>query len=414
MDYRRLVVVVAAQTGVFAAGAAAWLAAGHALYATSLLCALAAGLLAYVSAKQSLLPMAYGIARRQGDAGAIYTAELSRRRLQVLLDQTPSPLLLLPDNGQVIAVNRAARKLFNVAYALPLATKRMLFDEGGDFGRTGGQITWQGATYALEHTTIEGRDEVSELVVMTDISADVRAAEATVLRDLLRVLNHELMNALTPVTSMSRTALDVLKEGRPQGPARAIRALERIVARTDGLAQFLNAYRALTRLPPPDLALVALSTWLDIVRESFEAQWQDKGVALDIRAPADLRAMMDPDQMWLCVGNLLNNAAQAALAKPDPRVRLELTAVHGRPTFRVQDSGPGIAPEREAQIFLPFYTTKANGSGVGLSLARQIVQSHGGQLRLVHERASDDLEGACFVFDIGAPANGAVNPTTAS
>ncbi|WP_443748355.1 sensor histidine kinase [Asticcacaulis solisilvae] len=414
MDYRRLFVVITAQAGVFAMGAVAWVSLGHALYATSLLCGLAAGLLAYASATQIFRQPGHGVPRRQTDAGAIYTAELSRRRLQVLLDQTPSPLLLLPDDGQVIAVNRAARKLFNVAYALPVATKRRLLGDGGDFGRTGGQVTWQGATYALEHTTIEGRDEASQLVVMTDISAEVRAAEATVLRDLLRVLNHELMNALTPVTSMSRTALEVLKEGKPQGPARAIRALERIVARTDGLAQFLNAYRTLTRLPPPDLAPVGLSAWLDVMRESFEAQWDEKGVTLDIRALADLRAVMDADQMWLCVGNLLNNAAQAALAKPEPRVRLELDVIQGRPTFRVQDSGPGIAPDREAQIFLPFYTTKANGSGVGLSLARQVVQSHGGQLRLVFERTADDLDGACFAFDIDAPAEAGLSPQTAS
>ena len=414
MDYRRLFVVIAAQAGVFAAGAGAWLTFGHTLYATGLLCGLAAALLAYVAAKPPFLQPGYGVAHRQGDAGAIYTAELSRRRLQVLLDQTPSPLLLLPEDGQVIAVNRAARKLFNVAYALPLATKRILFDESGGFGRTGGQMTWRGATYALERTIIEGHDETSELVVMTDISADVRAAEATVLRDLLRVLNHELMNALTPVTSMSRTALEVLKEDKPEGPARAIRALERIVARTDGLAEFLNAYRALTRLPPPDLAPIALVPWLDVMRESFEAQWEDKGVGLEIRAPADLRAMMDADQMWLCVGNLLNNAAQAALANPEPRVRLELAVRQGRLAFCVQDSGPGIVPDREAQVFLPFYTTKTNGSGVGLSLARQIVQSHGGQLRLVLERTADDLEGACFMFDIGMPAETSLSPATAS
>ncbi len=401
MDYRRFFLIVGAQASMFAACLLAFLGFGHALYATAVLCLLAAVLMAYFGATHTFAQLNPDVLRRNSDAGAIYTAELSRRRLQILLDQAPSPLLLLPADGQVIAVNRAARRLFNVAYGLPVATKRRLFGEPGDFGRAGGQVIWQGATYALERTLIEGRDEVSELVVMTDISAEMRAAEATVLRDILRVLNHELMNALTPVTSMSRTALDILKEGTSQGQAKAIRALERIVARTDGLTQFLNAYRALTRLPPPELRPVALTPWLDVVREHFEAQWAEQGVTLDVRAPEGLQAVMDEDQMLLCVSNLLNNAAQAALVRTDPRVRLDLSAAHGLLTFRVQDSGPGIAPAREAQVFLPFYTTKANGTGVGLSLARQIIQAHGGQLRLVFERTGDDLEGACFGFEVG-------------
>lgn len=401
MDSRRLVTLIAAQAGVFSAGVVAFLAFRHELYASAFLCLLAAAVIAYFGV---ILAFVHGRDdRRPGDAGAIYTAEQSRRRLQVLLDQTPSPLLLLPSDGQVIAVNRAARQLFNVAYALPVAVKRRLQDDTGDLPR--GQITWQGATFAVERTRIESRNEVSELLVMTDISAEMRAAEATVLRDLLRVLNHELMNALTPVTSMSRTALDILKDSLPPAPPKAVRALERIVARTDGLRQFLHAYRVLARLPPPDLKPVALAHWLEVMRDSFEAQWRDQGVTLDIRAPAEAWATIDADQMWLCLGNLLNNAAQAAVMRPDPRVRLDIAKHHGRLTFRVQDSGAGIAAEREAQIFLPFYTTKPNGSGVGLSLARQIVQSHGGQLRLTSERSGDDLDGASFTFDIAGVAD---------
>ena len=397
MDFRRLSVALAAQAGVFAAGALALLALIHMLYATSFLCALFGVFMVYVAARQVMTAQAFS--PRRPDAKAIYTAELTRRRLQVLLDRSPSPLLLRQADGQLIAVNRAARTLFDVAYALPAATRRV-------FGDTNGQVVWQGATYALERSRSESGDEISELIVMSDISAEVRAAEATVLRDLLRVLNHELMNALTPITSMSRTALDILRDGKPQGVPKATRALERIVARSDGLAHFLDAYRQLTRLPPPELRPVALSPWLDVVRDTFAAQWQTQGVTLDIQADA-VEAMMDADQMWLCVGNLLNNAAQAALTRPDPRVRLELRNVNGRPVFRIQDSGPGIAPDHEAQIFLPFFTTRPHGTGVGLSLARQIVQSHGGQLRLVADRGPDDLPGACFVFDLADPAVGA-------
>ncbi|MFT4075075.1 MAG: HAMP domain-containing sensor histidine kinase [Asticcacaulis sp.] len=409
MDYRRLLLTLGAQAGVFAAGALAWIAFAHGLFATASLCLLAAGFLASIGATTTFVRLGKDFLRRHGPAGATYTAELSRRRLQILLDQTPSPLLLGTGDGQLIAVNRAARRLFNVSYALPVAVKRALLGEAADITRIGGQINWQGGSWSVERTEIDESNRSSHLAVLTDISAEVRAAEATALRDLLRVLNHELMNALTPVASMSRSALDILREGEPQATAQAIKALERVVARTDGLTQFINAYRALTRLPPPDLRPVDVDPWLDVMRESFAAQWSERGVAFDIQVPAGLRAIMDEDQMWLCVGNLLNNGAQAALEKSaaektSPAVRLHVIAEDDRIAFRLQDSGPGIRPEQATQVFLPFYTTKDTGTGVGLSLARQIVQGHGATLRLCPDHQSEDLPGACFEFELKSAA----------
>lgn len=404
MDYRRLLLTLGAQAGVFAAGALAWIAFVHGLFATASLCLLAAGFLASIGATTTFVRLGKDFLRRQGPAGATYTAELSRRRLQILLDQTPSPLLLGTGDGQLIAVNRAARRLFNVSYALPVAVKRALLGEAADIRETSGQISWQGGTWSVERTEIDESNRSSHLAVLTDISAEVRAAEATALRDLLRVLNHELMNALTPVASMSRSALDILREGEPQATAQAIKALERVVARTDGLTQFINAYRALTRLPPPDLQPVDLDPWLDVMRESFAAQWGERGVTFDIQVPAGLRAIMDEDQMWLCVGNLLNNGAQAALEKAKDNasraVRLQVSPEDDRVAFRLQDSGPGIPPDQATQVFLPFYTTKDTGTGVGLSLARQIVQGHGAVLRLCPDHRPEDLPGACFEFEL--------------
>ncbi len=401
MDYRRLFLTLGAQVGVFAAGALALLALTHGLYATAVLCLLVAAGLANFGATQTFIRLGQDILRRHSGSGAIYTAEQSRQRLQVLLDQTPSPLLLRPADGQVIAVNRAARQLFNVPYALTVATRRALLGETEDFGRAGGQIRWQGATYMLDRTVIENGEDVSDLMVMTDISAEVRAAEAGALRDLLRVLNHELMNALTPMASMSKSALDLLHDDTPQSRAMAIKALERVVARTESLSGFLEAYRMLSRLPPPMLRPVDVAEWSDGVAQSFAAQWTEKGVNLELDLAHGGLALMDADQMSLGVTNLLNNAAQAALEKPDPCVRLRIVRDHNTLTFTVEDSGAGISPDAQDRIFLPFYTTKETGTGVGLSLARQIVQGHGGWLSLTPTAGRPDaLGGACFGFSL--------------
>jgi two-component system, NtrC family, nitrogen regulation sensor histidine kinase NtrY len=405
MDYKRTGLALGAQLGVFAMGGLGWLAATRGLYASAVLCGLTGIALASLGLTTTAFRIGRDLLRRNLQPGAIFTAELSRRRLQVLLDQTPSPLLLQPENGQLIAVNRAARNLFEVSYALPITSRRLLLGDAEGLAGLPGQIKWKGNSFAVHLAEMEEDDRSSHLAVLTDISADVRAAEASALRDLLRVLNHELMNALTPVTSMSRSALELLGDDTPESRAQAVKALERVVARTDGLSNFINAYRALTRLPPPQIRPVVVSQWLEVITESFAAQWEEKGVRFILEAPAveapetDLSALIDEDQMWLCVGNLLNNGAQAALEKPDPCVRLSLVPNDGALRIRVEDSGKGIAPDQADQIFLPFYTTKETGTGVGLSLARQIVQGHGSLLSLAPTLGmTDALGGACFQF----------------
>ena len=405
MDFKRVLLPLLGQVGVFVLGGLGWLAVNHGLYASALLCGLCAVLLAGTGLTTLAFSFSRDWLRRNAQAGAVFTAELSRRRLQVLLDQTPSPLLLQPDNGQLIAVNRAARQLFDVSYALPVSARKALLGETLDalgLARLGDQVKWKGRTFAVHLAETQEDERLSHLAVLTDISADVRAAEASALRDLLKVLNHELMNALTPVASMSRSALDILKEGAPDAQTVAIKALERVVARTENLSTFINAYRQLTRLPPPSLHPVELGPWLEVVTEAFAAQWGDR-VALTCDAPdLSLHPVMDEDQMWLCVGNLLNNGAQAALEKPDPRVRLTAHLRDGVVCFQIEDSGKGIEPAQADQVFLPFYTTKETGTGVGLSLARQIVQGHGSALILQPPPVgmADALGGACFAFEL--------------
>ncbi|ESQ94062.1 sensor histidine kinase [Asticcacaulis benevestitus] len=404
MDYRRILLPLAGQGGVFVLGAFAWLAFTKGLYASALVCALGAITLATMGLTHNAFSFGRDLLKRS-QPGATFTSELSRRRLQVLLDQTPSPLLLQPNNGQLIAVNRAARQLFDVSYALPVAARKALLGEATALGlaHMSGQIKWKGQTFAVHLAEMEEEDALSHLAVLTDISADVRAAEASALRDLLKVLNHELMNALTPVASMSKSALDLLGDDTPESRAQAAKALERVVARTEGLTDFINAYRALTRLPSPVIRPCGLGLWLDVLTESFEAQWADKGVRFELETDGtDLSLLMDEDQMWLGVSNLLNNGAQAALEKADARVRLRLKREGDVMVFEVEDSGKGIPTESADQVFMPFYSTKVTGTGVGLSLARQIVQGHGSALLLVpvQEVRPDPLGGACFRFQV--------------
>lgn len=393
MGSKALALRLLAQASIFALGVLAWLSVAHGLYATALLCALAGGALA-LDLVQRL--GAWRAARPAPiQAGSGFATELNRRRLELLLDQTPSPILLGAGDDRIIAANRAARRAFDTPRVLSDAA-RLALTGGRPLSDLASPVRWRDTSYAVSRAEIVDDGGQADLVVLTDMTADVRAAEAAALRDLLRVLNHELMNALTPVASMSRSALDLLRDGGPGAADRAISALERAVARTEGLQDFIATYRTLTRLPPPSPRVVDLAAWLDVARESFRAQWTARGVALDCPPPSAVEIRIDADQMWLAIGNLLNNAAEAALERPDPRVRLDVQRVGAEIRFVVEDSGPGVPPDHADQVCLPFFTTKATGSGVGLSLARQIAQGHGGALTLLPAAPS-----------LGAPLGGA-------
>jgi signal transduction histidine kinase len=393
MVSRRFLLAVAGHCGVFLCGLLVWAMAQQGHFATALVLGLAALFLI------SLLMRAYPLRprRRPSVPESTFVSEQSRLRLEALIDQTPSPLLLQEDHGRLIAVNRAARKLFDASSEVPRLTRETLLGPAGRITELKGQIDWAGTRYAVQSAWLDQ----AALAILVDITPEVRAAEAHALRDLLRVLNHELMNALTPVASMSRSALDLIRDNTPDSIEAARGALERVVARTEGLVGFVESYRVLTRLPPPDLGLVRFAPFIEEIAQEFRARWQPRGVSLEVEALGDGDITMDRVQIRLCLTNLLNNAAEAALERDEPRVRLGTTATTGIVTVSVEDSGGGVSPELAETVFLPFYTTKSTGTGVGLTLARQILQGHGCALSV---SASRTLSGAHFSFSLPCAA----------
>ncbi len=395
MVSKRFLLAVAGHCGVFLCGLLVWAMAQQGHFATALVLSLAALFLV------SLLMRAYPLRprRRPSVPESTFVSEQSRLRLEALIDQTPSPLLLQEDHGRLIAVNRAARKLFDASSEVPRITRETLLGPAGRITELKGQIDWAGTRYAVQSAWLDQ----AALAILVDITPEVRAAEAHALRDLLRVLNHELMNALTPVASMSRSALDLIEDNTPDSIEAARGALERVVARTEGLVDFVESYRVLTRLPPPDLAPVRFAPFIEEIAQEFRARWQPRGVALEVEALGDGDIAMDRVQIRLCLTNLLNNAAEAALERiPEegfdtPSVRLSTAATPGAVAVSVEDTGGGVSPDLAETVFLPFYTTKTTGTGVGLSLARQILQGHGCTLSVSASRA---LGGAHFSFSL--------------
>ncbi|MBB2168429.1 sensor histidine kinase [Gluconacetobacter aggeris] len=359
------------------------LAAG--LYATTALLALAA----LGSAAIHLATLA-GLSRRpvRVEASLVRPGDRERLRNRALLDHAPIPLLYRTGDGAFHAANRAARRLFATEDRLPADTASLLGPPTPErrIVRIPTMPDAPPRTFALAIAQGSGAGGVTHFLALTDIEAELNAADARTLRDLLQILGHEIMNSLTPIISLAETAHEVADHPMDPPAADMIReALGTILRRTRGLDRFVQGYRDLARLPPPDLRPTDLHDLLRALGALFDARWNGRVHLETSVPPRRVIVRLDAAQMEQALLNLLNNAAEAALATSDaagPTVWLQGHATSTGMVIAVRDNGSGIEDAYRDAIFRPFFSLKPNGNGIGLSLARQIALAHGGSLTL--------------------------------
>ncbi len=300
------------------------------------------------------------------------------RRLTALLDLSPAPIVTLDGEGRLHAINRAARRLFGAA-DLVAEPPALLVEAIGDASGRAATVAIGGRSYALTTSDFALGGAQSRLAALIDIDAELKAAEATTLRDLVQVLSHEIVNALTPIASLSRTAADMLEETSPSIPALRD-AVGTVARRAEGLQRFGEAYRSLARLPVPRFAPLDLREGAEDLARLFATRWPHLPLAFTAAPPVRLHG--DADQLSAALWALLQNAAEA-VGEEGGKVGLSLWRDERAAYWQVWDNGPGVAEADRGAIFRPFFTTKPQGSGVGLALARQILLAHGGDLTLL-------------------------------
>jgi signal transduction histidine kinase len=398
MGSRRLWTALAAQLAVLAFGALAVLAWRAHLAANTLLLGLAAVGAAVWVAVHAAGSRADGAPEPEPPPENL-DRERAHRTLQAFLDQAPTPLVAWRPGGATTAVNRAARRLFRTDDVVSGPAGELVgaaLEGSADIRRTV-RLTSDGVarTYAISIAEVVGAGGTLRLAALTDIEAEIQAAEAAALRELLQVLSHELMNSLTPLASLAQSAAEMLAEGDPADLPMARESVAVIARRAEGLHRFVEAYRRLARLPAPAPRRVSLGELLAEAAQLFESRWTALGVRLEFEAPRpDILIRLDPDLTTQALLNLLINAAEAALAGggATPTVRLSAQPAGEGAAIVVEDNGPGVRADQATEVFRPFFTTKPDGAGIGLSLARQAVVSQGGQLIL-----EPSSQGARFV-----------------
>ena len=328
---------------------------------------------------------------------------------QQILKQANIGIMTYNTKGHILFSNPTLEKLFNYKplnhikqlahvdpglydiFARLQPFDRKLFQLSNEREKT--QLALQASSLSLEGKSLL-------LVTVQDIHKELDEKETDSWVRLIRVMTHEIMNTITPITSISESILKYYKAENgyvspgdfSQGQIEnTVKGLEVIKAQGGDLMQFVQSYRSFLNLPPPDKALVPAQKLLERFMLIMDQQRQGRPVQIETETdPPGLELYIDEKQVSQVLVNLGKNALQALEGRENGRIKITAaTNAQGRKFIRVADNGPGISPELTEEIFVPFFTTKTGGTGIGLSLSKQIMHRHGGNLS-VHSQPDSE------------------------
>lgn len=319
-------------------------------------------------------------------------ASKESRYLAAIIDDSPSALFALDQDGRIELLNKGARQLFARHHLARIDDLAVL---GPEFAATirlppGTRKITRLLIDGIPHRAIFASAHVARLdgkvtvVSILPVQSELGALEVAAQADLVRVLTHEIMNSLTPITSLARSSAEMVAAVESKDPSlKEVRAATETVARrAEGILRFVESYREFAQSPEVRRQSFVAKQWaeeiLRLALSSAGARTVDTGLEV---MPDGLRIDADPELLAQAMLNLLRNSMRAVASTDGGLVRLSLMRLpNGQCSIEVRDNGPGIPEDRRDDVFLPFYTTHQGGSGVGLSFARQVALAHGGSI----------------------------------
>jgi two-component system, NtrC family, nitrogen regulation sensor histidine kinase NtrY len=324
--------------------------------------------------------------------------EESFHYLQTIVQNIDVSVIAYGADGNIELINKTAKKLFQLATIRNIKSLETLSPElvttllnirPGENKLVKIQFEDDMLQLAIYASTIKVKDKLIYLVTIKDIQNVLEEQETEAWQKLIRVLTHEIMNSITPIASLSST-LDLMLKGMvAQGDKESLEmdresvgeiqeALQTINKRSTGLLHFVNTYRNLTRIPKPNFRLCSIKELFENIEKLMEDEIRKCGVEFTVKVdPESLEFTADDQLIEQVLINLLKNAIHALNGKPSGKIQLlGFINKRGRITLQVIDNGPGILKDVLDKIFIPFFTTKPSGSGIGLSLSKQILRLH--------------------------------------
>ena len=310
-------------------------------------------------------------------------------------------LITFNKKGDVQIINTAAKKLLKINHIENIQDLSPLSESLVDIFlrlKTGGRdlikLDLSGdiiqlAVYAIELTL---RNEEFKLISIQNIQSELEEKEMEAWQNLVRVLTHEIMNSVTPISSLANTVEEDLKQHLLNGESGKIisnenakdihLALQTIQKRSAGLIRFVQDFRNLTQIPKPKLRRISAKEMIDQIVMLHRKEIEKNNVTINVSVvPEDLTINADKELIEQVLINLLMNAIQAFDEHTNKLVEIRAYFNEkNRPAIAVKDNGAGIDEEALLKIFIPFFTTKKHGSGIGLSLSKQIMRQHQGML----------------------------------
>ena len=307
-------------------------------------------------------------------------------------------ILTFDDDGVIQIINTAAKRLLKVDRAEKLSDLNEVdpsLVESFKKLKTGGRELLQLKTgdetvqlsfFAIELTL---RGKPMKLISMSNIQTELEEKEMKAWQDLVRVLTHEIMNSVTPISSLAtvvegeldtKIKTDNLQLNRDEIGDMHL-SLQTISKRSAGLIRFVKEFKNLTHVPKPRLAEVEVKSLLEELTMLHKKELADNGVTVELKLQSDdLKVLADKTMIEQVLINLIKNAIQAFENQSDRKIVITAHDSDGHLIISVKDNGNGIDADALEKIFVPFFTTKKTGSGIGLSLSRQIMRQHGGQI----------------------------------
>jgi two-component system, NtrC family, nitrogen regulation sensor histidine kinase NtrY len=324
--------------------------------------------------------------------------------LQMLVNQLHIGIIAVENNEAITLINPTAEQMLGAEgsknwklfqHMHPRFAKEI--EQLGEHGKKLIELKTTGESHftSAAVSTLIILDKPLKLITLQNINSEIEQKEIEAWHKLIRILTHEIMNSVTPISSLSETMESLLqhKDGREkelhelkQETISDIRfSLSTIQKRTDGLLQFVDTYRKLTKVPKPTLERTQVKPFVSSVTKLMEHELVRKNISVEFQFADALEIDLDPVLIEQVLINIITNSIHAVEQREQPTIKIKTYQQEKQLVISITDNGKGISQKELSEIFIPFFTTKKDGSGIGLSLSKQIMAVHGGSIKVKSE-----------------------------